>query len=594
MQDRADVLLTLAADMAERPVGDRMKHARNALDLATQCGDLTRQHKAIYIIREQEFKAGALEGFMRSAIRAMEIAERMGSADIMADDLIWLGRGYTMNGLHEKAVEMARKSLALRMASGDPAAVANARLHWLNALREAGHVDVLMREWDATHELFRKLGDATGSARGLILKAKVFMDRGKPADALTVLYEAREVCGTTIPAAVQLDLSLQMTRAELALGRLEMARHRSREAWALVEEVAEHAQQIELLELDSRLAEARGDLAAALRAERQRATMKESYTTARALAQVADLQVLYQVGQKDRDIAQMRTTMEESERLMAVTKARQRLQGALVLCLGLALVLSVSALLTRRRMLRRIQASKKLIQEQAETLQAKNIELERQQLRLRETLISEEEKNVLLKEIHHRVKNNLQIVSSMLGLQATHAQGTPVAEILMDSLGRVKAMGLVHENTYRHGDLSRVDVAGHLTRLAKEVLSVHGVQNRLSITIDAEVPPATIDTLIPLSLLLNELMTNSIKHAYPPGARGVIRIHLTVEQAEMKLTYSDDGTPSPVQHSSNGVGRQLIEALTKQLEGSFRMLNGDGTTYLFSFPASSPFLRKAS
>lgn len=198
------------------------------------------------------------------------------------------------------------------------------------------------------------------------------------------------------------------------------------------------------------------------------------------------------------------------------------------------------------------------------------------------------EKEVLLQEIHHRVKNNLQVVSSLLYLQSKKIKDKPTFEILQDSQNRVRSMALVHEKLYQSKDLARVDFAEYARNLANYILRSHGVNsNVIKLKIKVDDVFLGIDTAVPCGLILNELVSNSLKHAFPGGREGEIRIELRLDDdKKFTLMVSDNGVGIPKDldfRNTESLGLQLVDTLVNQLEGTIELDRSGGTAFKTTF-----------
>lgn len=212
------------------------------------------------------------------------------------------------------------------------------------------------------------------------------------------------------------------------------------------------------------------------------------------------------------------------------------------------------------------------------------------------------EKEVLLKEIHHRVKNNLQIVSSLLDLQAEYIQEPEILEKLEDSKHRLLAMSLIHETLYQSETLAQVDFSDYVERLATNILFAQSTDyDRIKLEFNLEPVFLNLETAIPCGLLLNELITNSIKHAFPEPLQGKICIELhyqspdnasnlnqtSCQEQKIMLKVSDNGIGLPANMNfkeTKSLGLTLIHDLTQQLRGNLaiNLNNGTQITLIFS------------
>lgn len=199
------------------------------------------------------------------------------------------------------------------------------------------------------------------------------------------------------------------------------------------------------------------------------------------------------------------------------------------------------------------------------------------------------EKDSLLKEIHHRVKNNLQMVSSLLSLQTKNTRSKAAIEALEEGKTRVKAMALIHQKLYQNDDLSVIEMQGYIESLINSVQSVYKKGgHQINITIDAEGVELDIDRAIPIGLILNELVSNSFKYAFPdPEQKGQIYIHIRKNGEGGFFEYTDNGVGMPEdsdERASNSMGIRLMRRLVNQLQSSLNIdKTSDGVRFWFHF-----------
>ena len=196
------------------------------------------------------------------------------------------------------------------------------------------------------------------------------------------------------------------------------------------------------------------------------------------------------------------------------------------------------------------------------------------------------EKEVLIQEINHRVKNNMQIISSLLSLQANHTSSDEAAEILKESRGRVKSMAMIHEKLYHNSNLSQLNMAEYLNNLVRDILrSYSSISSRVTSNVDVDDIYLNINTALPMGLMVNELVSNSIKHAFPEG-EGNISIKLEYDGEKYILTVSDNGIGLPEDvdpFESSSLGLKLVNSLSIQLEGDLSVLRDGETTFILNF-----------
>ena len=197
------------------------------------------------------------------------------------------------------------------------------------------------------------------------------------------------------------------------------------------------------------------------------------------------------------------------------------------------------------------------------------------------------EKTVLLNEIHHRVKNNLQVISSLLNLQSGRARDPAVQALMSESRDRVQAMALIHQLLFERRDWSRVKLGPYLSRLADLLSSTYG-RGRIELDVEADDVELDVQRAVPCGLLVNELVTNAFKHAFPGEATGRIRIELRREgDGTARLRVSDTGRGLPQDldiENVESLGMQLIPLLAEQVRGTLHIERGPGARFELRFP----------
>jgi two-component sensor histidine kinase len=196
-----------------------------------------------------------------------------------------------------------------------------------------------------------------------------------------------------------------------------------------------------------------------------------------------------------------------------------------------------------------------------------------------------DEKTVLLKEIHHRVKNNLQIVCSLLSMQIDAvANGSAAMDPLKEAHSRVVAMSLVHEYIYRSDSLADLDFSKYIAALSERLFSVYCIDpSRIRLELDVKAIHLTVNDAIPCGLVLNELLSNSLKHAFRDGRKGVIRVSFARTGSEdVELAVADDGVGLPAGfrvEESLSLGLQVVRTLTHQLGAELHVDGEAGATF---------------
>jgi two-component system, sensor histidine kinase PdtaS len=199
------------------------------------------------------------------------------------------------------------------------------------------------------------------------------------------------------------------------------------------------------------------------------------------------------------------------------------------------------------------------------------------------------EKELLLKEIHHRVKNNLQVITSLLSLQGSFQKDEIQSDLFKKSTYRINSMAIIHEMLYQSKDIAKINYRDYIQSLVNGlVMSMKGENNRVTVNIDVPEMYLNLDTAVPLGLIINEIVTNSLKHGVREDSSGAISVRMKKEAAkEFVLFIGDDGVGMPENlnyQNSNSLGLLLINKLALQLQGSVSMdLTRKGTNYMIHF-----------
>jgi two-component system, sensor histidine kinase PdtaS len=200
------------------------------------------------------------------------------------------------------------------------------------------------------------------------------------------------------------------------------------------------------------------------------------------------------------------------------------------------------------------------------------------------------EKEFLLKEIHHRVKNNLEIVSSLLSLQSAQTNESTVIDAMQESQNRVQSMSMIHQKLYQGKNLGTIEMKDYLINLGSHVLDSFGADQRIVLECAMDILELDVDTAVPLGLIVNELITNALKYAFPKGRKGQIEVQLAQKSTDkliLKVIDNGIGQENDDFTKGTGFGLQLIQLLTQQLNGTMEHVKSNGTIVVFEFKLSN-------
>jgi two-component system, sensor histidine kinase PdtaS len=306
-----------------------------------------------------------------------------------------------------------------------------------------------------------------------------------------------------------------------------------------------------------------GDYKSAYSAFLKYDVLKDSVFTAEADQRVAKLQTEFEVAQKE-------TTIKTQKQAIAQQK---RLQW---LILGAAVLLVLVLVFVYRNYRNKKNLSTKLATLNNQLAQ-KNSQLDKRNA----------ENELLLKEIHHRVKNNMEIVSSLLALQAAQIDNPSAQAVMKASQSRVVSMGMIHQKLYQKGNLATIEMKDYFHHLTENILDTFGMTERITVLCPMQTIELDVDTAVPIGLIANELLTNSMKYAFAENQSGVITISLnpTDNPDELLFSVSDDGIGKPMDASAKGTGfgTELVNLLVMQLNAKLTTSNQQGTSVNIRF-----------
>lgn len=276
---------------------------------------------------------------------------------------------------------------------------------------------------------------------------------------------------------------------------------------------------------------------------------------------------------KDRVTKELTTKYETEKKEAMITLQQEKLsRQRIAQFLGFGLfALALGFLFMLFRNYRQKQKSNAQLEEANQLLETKN-----------------KENELLLKEIHHRVKNNLQTISSLLSLQSRSINDPSALDAVNESKNRVASMALIHQKLYQRDNLSAIEMRDYFQTIGKTILKSFGSKAKhISLNVNMNELELDVDTAVPIGLITNELITNSIKHAFPDQAEGKIDVSIKANDNEYQLRIKDNGVGGELQHAekeNSGFGNMLVNILTQQLGGTIQESIDHGRSTIISFP----------
>lgn len=456
---------------------------------------------------------------------------------------------------YAKSNEYNQQSLVLLEDLGNTVGIASAKGNMAFNFIELQNYEAAMKMALEAKELFEDVDILMGIGASNYVIGKCYRNLNQFAKAESYLNQAldqlREFGDPYLTTLTLIDLG----KLYNGLNRFQLANKNLSEALRLAKAYTLKPELVDIYEQLAIYSEGIGNYQKALIFERKHKDIADSLFNEEISAQMADMESKYQSEQKEQQISLQDQQIKANEARLA---REATFRNALIA--GVILMLIIVGLVFRN-----------------ERIKAKSLK----------------EKESLLKEIHHRVKNNLQVISSLLNMQSRGTEDEGMKEAIREGQSRVKAMSLIHQKLYQTENISEIDFEEYSQQLLEQLDSVYkqNDKNVLS-SVDAKGISLDIDTAIPLGLILNELISNAYKYAFEGVDKGQLKISLERKaNKELQLEVADNGKGLPANFSietARSLGLKLVNILTKQLKGTLEVEQEGGTRFLIRFSELNP------
>lgn len=470
-----------------------------------------------------------------------------------------LGRAYrrltilcNIEGQLDQAVEYGKQALDLLAKDQDYYSIALVYLEFIDIYRKLERYEASYMAADSCIAIVER---AVDNGQGIL--ARAYADRGKTADADKDFEQAFQDHNQALAIVTEFvgpDHPAVSTFRD-GVGRALFSQEKYDEALphlqASVEGYEEREQQwvSEMVNSYGLLAECYeklGNYKEAVFYQKQSRAVQDTLTRNKIANLESEALIKYETGKKDQQLE------EQAQLIQQKTKIQWLSIGIAV---SLALLLSALFYFFKRN------------QKTTAALAVKNSENE-----------------LLLKEIHHRVKNNLEMVSSLLKLQSVKTKDKEAKDVMRASQNRVQSMGILHQKLYQGENLGSIEMLDYFKNLSENIIDAFGANDKVEVQYDMDMVELDVDTAVPIGLIVNELLTNSLKYAFPADRKGKIELSLKeMDETQLQLVVADNGVGQTEGASPKGTGfgSQLVQLLTSQLQGSMQADYSTGTRLVF-------------
>jgi two-component sensor histidine kinase len=536
----------------------KLAEAKTALLKALQFneayGFMDNMAKAYDIINYLYNVQGNAAAATKAAYDYLKLSKKLGDKAVIANAAYLLASNYQTLGNNAEALKYFKQSLQLAIERGD-------KIDQIDARRAIGKIYISTNNFTEAESYYtpalalaKEIGDVQILANMYVCMGHYYRATGNYSEALKN-YLSSESAYQSISHKLDLArLYSDIGSVYTSLQNYNAAKKYFNEAKGLYVGLDSKLSMGEYYKGKEKLDSATGNWQSAYQHYKEYITIRDSTFNKETLQKLVGSQILFENEKKE---ALAKVLQEKKDLVvLAEIKRQQNIRNA---AFGvLLLVLVFSAVVFRQR--NKIAGEKK----------------KSDQLLL--------DKELLLREIHHRVKNNLEIVSSLLALQSAQIDDAQTKDAMQESQNRVQSIGIVHQKLYQGTNLGAIEMKDYFINLSESILDSFGAEKRVSIECAMDQLDVDIDTAVPLGLIVNELLTNTLKYAFPEGQTGKVQIKLHKQKdGVLQLEVSDNGVGKSGTTHGTGFGGQLVSLLTQQLGGTMREEIQNGTKIYFEF-----------
>jgi len=538
---------------------------KRSLKIKEELGDKKGMSKSInnigIIYENRGDYAKAIEYFMRS----LALKEAIGDKKGIAGSLNNIGILYSNQEEYEKSFEFHKRSLLIKEEIDDQEGVAASLNSIALYYKRKGNYEMAMDYQKRSFQIFNRLGYKRGIGVTLNSMGLIHMEAGELEIALKYFFKSlavREELNDNKGLAGSL---INIGGVYLLKNEFNRAIYYNRKALNKAREIGAVKQSRDAAQKLYKAYKSIGNVSKALEAHELFMKSKDSINSEENQKEIIRQEYEYEYDKQKLADSLTFVKQREIDQLnhQSQLDKEANIRYGLYIGLGFFTVLGVVIY----RSYQRKKKDNVLITQQKNELAQKN-----------------DEKTAMLKEIHHRVKNNLQVVNSLLKLQSREIEDENIVALFKEAQNRVLSMALLHEKMYQSDNLKNIDVQDHISLLVEDLVKNYAVGKLIKSDINIENIDIGIRTLVPLGLIINEIISNALKHAFKTRKEGEILVQIKrLEENTCELIIGDNGIGLDVEGESIGLGNKLIQIFTKQLNGTMERLEQTGTVFKFVF-----------
>lgn len=554
-QQEAATLISIAQDYFDSGNPDTAKtYLHLAINLCTSIDDKYNLSAAYDILTYIFDTEGNISESVKSGFEYVRVNEQLGNQSGIAHGYSNLGYSFRTIGNEVDALKYFRQALRAARETDDQLEIADIESNMGDIYIENGNFVEALKHYTAAMQAAEESKDVPKIAEVHFGLGKLYRKDGRYEESLNYFLiaekEFKSLSNKNSLAALYTEMGIAYTRIQ----KFDLAKKYFEASRSLASDLNNKPLFRDYYNGRQLFDSATGNWQSAYLHYQQYISARDSTFNKDALKKMVASQMQYESDKKE---AVTKAEQEKKDVMAQATIKRQRnIRNFTFVALSLAIIFTIIVYRQRNKLAREKKRSDQLV----------------------------EDKELLLREIHHRVKNNLEVVSSLLALQSAQIDDPNTKEAMQDGQNRVHSIGIVHQKLYQGENLGSIEMKDYFINLSESILDSFGAEGRVNVEFAMDKLNIDIDTAVPLGLIVNELLTNTLKYAFPDKKNGAVRIKLEKQTGGiLHLEVSDNGVgKSGVTHGT-GFGGQLVSLLTRQLNGSMKEEVKNGTHIFFDF-----------
>lgn len=493
------------------------------------------------------YRTGLVGKAIETYIVAVEVCREYGLDQQRSRLLNNLGIFYRSLKRFEEALEIYEESYEIRLANKDSIGMANILFNMAASYAYTSDHENAISKVDQAERIYEKKGMAADVAHCMITKGMAYFNLGESARALEVLENSLSFPDEKLERPFDFDRYNVLAHLYYEKGEISKAQQYLSKAATDITSSDFAEQKMSFYEIEHKVYQSNGKYKRAYESLSKLEKLRAEITASEKRSFRQEMETKYLTSEKEYEIKLLNNKQELTKSKLDSARMRN-----MVLAIGMFIFTTLLVWLFRLYTTTKNQ--KEVIS------------------------VASKEKDLLLKEIHHRVKNNLQVISSLLSLQSKYVEDENAVTALNEGQNRVESMALIHQNLYRADNISGVNMKTYIPLLADHIFNSYNIQGE-EIKIDYEIDNITLDvaTVIPIGLVLNELISNALKYAFPSSSNGLVTVSLKERAEGLLLIVADNGIGLNDKVSA-GFGSKLVRSFARKLQGELTMNTDNGTS----------------